>query len=163
MRIPLRAGRVFDDHDGAAQVAVIGETMRRQFWPRESAIGHRIKLGADPAQLPWITIIGVMGDVRHYALDAEAPAARYAPYALNPLSAPILAIRSRAAALGMLSAPTAAVRGVDPNLPAYDIYSMETLIERSTAQRRFVMSLLSGFTAAALPLAIMVVFGAASQ
>jgi predicted permease len=163
MGIPLRAGRIFDDHDGAANpVAVISETMQRQLWPRESAIGRRIKLGPDPAQTPWSTVIGVVGDVRHYALDAEAPATVYVPYAQNPLYSPILVIRTRSGE-GMLPVLAAKVRAVDSQLPVYDIYSMETLIDRSTAQRRFVMSLLTGLAIAALLLAAVGVFGAVSQ
>ena len=163
MRIPLRAGRVFDDHDGAAQVAVISETMQRKLWHGESAIGRRMKLGPDPAHLPWVTVIGVVGDVRHYALDTEAPATVYMPYALSPFYAPILVIRTRVEAEGMLSTLAAKIRSVDAALPAYNIYSMETLIDRSTAQRRFVMSLLTGFAVAALLLAAVGVFGAVSQ
>ena len=163
MRIPLRSGRAFDDHDGAAQVAVISETMQRKFWPGQSAIGHRIKLGPDPERLPWITVIGVVGDVRHYALDAEAPATVYVPYAQSPLYAPILVIRTHIAADTIIATLAARIRAADAAVPAYNVYSMETLIERSTAQRRFVMSLLSGFAGAALLLAAVGVFGAVSQ
>jgi hypothetical protein len=144
-------------------VTVISETMQRKLWPGESAIGRRIKLGPEPARLPWITVVGVVGDVRHYALDAEAPATVYMPYAQSPLFAPILVIRTRADADGMLPALAAKIRSVDAALPAYDIYSMETLIDRSTAQRRFVMSLLTGFAVAALLLAAVGVFGAVLQ
>lgn len=163
MRIPLRAGRVFDDHDGPTKpVAVISETMQRSLWPGESAIGRRIKLGPDPAQTQWTTVIGVVGDVRHYALDAEAPPTVYVPYAQNPLFSPILVIRTRAAD-GMLPILVAKIRSLDAALPTYDLYSMDTLIDRSTAQRRFVMSLLTGFAMAALLLAAVGVFGAVSQ
>jgi predicted permease len=163
MRIPLRSGRLFDDHDGAGQVAVISESMQRRLWPGENAVGRRIKLGPNPAQLPWITVIGVVGDVRHYALDAEAPATVYVPYAGSPLFSPILVIRTRAEAGEMLSTLAAKIRALDAALPVYDIYSMETLIDRSTAQRRFVMSLLTGFAMAGLLLAAVGVFGAVSQ
>ncbi len=163
MRIPLRAGRVFDDHDGAAPVVVIGESMARQFWPGESAIGRHIKLGPNPDQSSWSTVIGVVGDVRHFALDADAPAMVYVPYAQIPLFSPILVIRTHADADAMLPTLAAKIRGLDAALPAYDIYSMETLIDRSTAQRRFVMSLLTGFAGAALLLAAVGVFGAVSQ
>jgi predicted permease len=161
MRIPLRSGRLFDDHDDA-QVAVISESMQRKLWPGESAIGRRIKLGPDPARLPWVTVIGVVGDVRHFALDMEAPATVYTPYAGSPLYSPILVIRTRAAER-MLSILAAKVRAIDAAMPAYNVYPMETLIDRSTAQRRFVMSLLTGFAVAALLLAAVGVFGAVSQ
>lgn len=163
MRIPLHAGRLFDDHDGAAQVAVVSESMQRRLWPGESALGRRIKLGPNPAQLPWVTVIGIVGDVRHYALDTEAPATVYVTYAQSPLYSPILVIRTRADAASMLPTLAARIRGIDAALPVYEMYSMETLIDRSTAQRRFVMSLLTGFALAALLLAAVGVFGAVSQ
>jgi hypothetical protein len=64
MRIPRSA---------AAQVAVIKESMERALWPGQSAIGKRIKLGPDPDRLPWVNVIGVVGDVSHFALDTEPP------------------------------------------------------------------------------------------
>jgi predicted permease len=163
MRIPLRAGRIFDEHDGASESAVISETMQRKFWPGESAVGRRIKLGPDPQHTPWTTVVGVVGDVRHYALDADAPATVYTPYAVSPLYAPILVIRTRYDADRLLPILAAKIRALDPNLPAYNLYSMQELIDRSTAQRRFVMSLLTAFAAAALLLAALGVFGAVSQ
>jgi predicted permease len=165
MRIPLRRGRLFDEHDrsAAAQVAVIGESMERALWPGQSAIGKRIKLGPDPDRQPWVTVIGVVGDVRHFALDAEPPATVYVPDAYSPLSAPILVIRTSGNAETLLSTVAAKVRSADASIPAYNLYPMETLVDRSTAQRRFVMSLLAGFALAALLLACVGVYGTVSQ
>jgi predicted permease len=165
MRIPLRRGRLFDEHDrsAAAQVAVIGESMERALWPGQSALGKRVKLGPDPDRLPWVTVIGVVGDVRHFALDAEPPATVYVPDAYNPLSAPILVIRTSGNTEALLSTVAAKVRSADASIPAYNLYLMETLVERSTAQRRFVMSLLAGFALAALLLACVGVYGTVSQ
>jgi ABC-type antimicrobial peptide transport system permease subunit len=96
-------------------------------------------------------------------LDADAPATVYTPYAVSPLYAPILVIRTRYDADRLLPILAAKIRALDPNLPAYNLYSMQELIDRSTAQRRFVMSLLTAFAAAALLLAALGVFGAVSQ
>ncbi len=165
MRIPLLRGRVFDDHDrsSATPLAVISESMERSLWPGESAIGKRVKLGPEPDRLPWTTVIGVAGDVRHYALDAAAPAMVYAPYAESPLSAPLLLIRTHEGAGDILPALAAKIHATDPDIPVYGMTSMEAMVERSTAQRRFVMSLLAGFAIAALLLAAVGVFGAVSQ
>lgn len=88
MGIPLRAGRLFDEHDDAQPdgVLAIDQTMARRFWPGESPLGKRIKLGPAPEKQPWITIIGVVGDTHHFGLDADPrpeiyrppPAARWA-------------------------------------------------------------------------------------
>jgi predicted permease len=165
MRIPLLRGRLFDEHDrsAAAQVAVIGESMERMLWPRGSALGKRVKLGPNPDRQPWVTVVGIVGDVRHFALDAAPPATVYVPDAYSPLAAPILVIRTSGNAEALLPAAAAKVRSVDASIPAYNLYLMQTLVDRSTAQRRFVMSLLTGFALAALLLACVGVYGTVSQ
>jgi putative ABC transport system permease protein len=131
--------------------------------PGQTAIGKRIKLGPDPDRQPWVTVVGVVGDVLHFALDAEPPATAYVPDAYSPLSAPILVIRTSGNAEALLSTVAAKVRSADASIPAYNLYLMETLVDRSTAQRRFVMSLLTGFALAALLLACVGVYGTVSQ
>jgi putative ABC transport system permease protein len=164
MRIPLRAGRVFDDHDGpAAAVVMINQTMARKFWPGEDPIGRRVKLGGTPERAPWLTVIGVVGDVRHFGLDSEPRAELYRAYAVNPLGAPILAIRTRTDAAAMVETLAATIRGVDPEIPTYNEFVMESLVERSTVERRFVMTLLTGFALGALLLAAVGIYGTISQ
>jgi predicted permease len=165
MGIPLRAGRLFDDHDdaNAAAVLLINETMARKFWPGENPIGKRVKLGAAPERLPWITVIGVVGDIRHLGLDTEPRPEIYRPYAVNPLGAPILVIRTRVDPGPMASSLSAAVRSVNAEIPAYDVFPMEALVDRSTRERRFVMLLLSGYAFAALLLAGVGIYGTVSQ
>jgi putative ABC transport system permease protein len=169
MRIPLRAGRFFDDRDdaNAASITLINETMARRFWPGGNsvgnAVGKRIKLGENPAQTPWITVVGVVGDVRHAGLDTQPFAEIYRPYAVNPLGAPVLVIRTAADARPLVGALSARVRSVNAEVPAYNVWLMEDLVDRSTAQRRFVMWLLSGFALTALMLAAVGVYGAVAQ
>jgi putative ABC transport system permease protein len=165
MRIPLLRGRFFDEHDDAtpAAVALIDETAARKFWPGEDPVGKRIKLGANPDRLPWITIAGVVGSVRHSGIDAEPRPHVYRPYALNPLSAPILVIRTASDPGPLINTLTAKIRSVNPAIPAYNVFRMEQLVERSTAQRRFVMLLLTGFAAAAVLLALVGIYGTVSQ
>src|SRR5437879_1150874 len=126
MRIPLRAGRLFDDHDGpTSPVAIINETMAHKFWPGENPVGSRIKLSATPDRAPWFTVVGVVGDVRTFGLDTEPRAEVYRTYAVNPLGAPILVIRTRTDAAAMVETLGATVRGVDPEIPTYDMFAME--------------------------------------
>jgi predicted permease len=164
MGIPLRAGRLFDAHDDASAgtVAVINETTARLYWPGESAVGKRIKLGA-PEQQPWITVVGVVGDVRHFGLDVAPHAEVYRPYAVNPLSAPVLVIRADTDVTALAQTLAARVRSVGPEVPAYRVFAVQELVDRSTAQRRFLMLLLAGFAAAALLLAVIGVYGMVSQ
>ena len=163
MGIPLRAGRLFDDHDNARAyaVAVINEAAARRFWPGENPIGTRMKLGAPDS--PWVTVIGVIGNVRHVALDTEPPPEVYRPYAVNPLVSPILVIRTTGDPEALRAALAAKVRGVSPDVSAYNVYSMEELVDRSTAERRFVMLLLGGFAAVALLLAGIGIYGTVLQ
>src|SRR5262249_41422896 len=152
MGIPLRAGRLFDDHDDAnpADVMLINETAARKYWPGESPVGKRVKIGTPPERFPWITVIGVVGDIRHVAIDTEPRPAIPRPYALNPLFAPILVIRTATDPAPMTQILSSRVRSVNAGVPAYNVYLMDALVERSTAQRRFVMLLLTGFAFAAL-------------
>jgi putative ABC transport system permease protein len=165
MRIPLRAGRAFDDRDEAnpASVLLINETAARRFWPGENPVGKRVKLGATPDRLPWITVIGVVGDLRHSGLDVEPRPEVYRPYAVNPLGAPVLVIRAASDPAPLLNALSAAVRSVNAGVAAYNVSPMQALVDRSTGQRRFVMWLLSAFAAAALLLAAVGIYGTVSQ
>jgi putative ABC transport system permease protein len=165
MGIPLRAGRLLDEHDDAnpAAVLLINETMARKFWPGEDAVGKRLKLSSTPERAPWITVVGVVGDLRHFGMDIEPRAEVFRPYAVNPLGAPILAIRASTDAAAFKSTLSAAVRSVDAEIPTYNEFVMRELVERSTAQRRFVMLLLAGFALAALLLAGIGLYGTVSQ
>lgn len=165
MGIPVRAGRIFDDHDDtiATSIVLINETMARKFWPGENPVGKRIKLGANPAKSPWITVLGVVGDVHHTGIDTAPSPEIYRPYAVNPLGSPVLVIRTASDPRPLVNALTAKVRSVSSEVPAYNVWLMQGLVDRSTAQRRFIMWLLSGFALTALILAAVGVYGAVAQ
>jgi putative ABC transport system permease protein len=163
--IPLIAGRAFDAHDdlNPAAVAIVNQTMARQFWPGLDPVGRRIKLGSNPESAPWITVVGVVGDVRHFGLEAEPRPEMYRTYAVNPLGAPNLVVRVRANAGPMAGDLAGKIRGLDPNLALYGVELMETLVEHSTAQRRFVLLLLAVFALSALLVAGVGVYGMVAQ
>lgn len=165
MGIPLRAGRLFDRRDEAnpQAVALINQSLARQFWPAADPVGTRIKLGPDPLHSPWITIIGVVGDVRHFGLDVDPRPEVYRPFAYSPLFNPILVIRTATDPASMLHAVAAAVSSVSADLPVYDVRPMRELVERSTARRRFLVWLLGAFAGVALLLAAGGVYGIAAQ
>jgi predicted permease len=163
--IPLLSGRLFDgsDEPRAASVAVINRAAARRFWPNEDPVGRRIRLGANPPPSAGITIVGVVGDVRHFGLDVEPQPEVIRPYALNPLFSPVLVIRARRATPALLPAIASAIRSVNPEMPVYNEFRMSDLVSKSLAQRRFVMSLLAGFAAAALLLAAVGLYGVATE
>ncbi len=159
MRIPLLRGRFLNDHDNGAAV-VVNRAFEKRFWPTGSAIGKRFK---GEAAEPWSMIVGVVGDVHHFGLDAEVRPEVHRGYNINPFFTPILVIRTSGDAAALMSGIAAKVRAVDASMPVYNIFPMQQLVERSTAQRRFLMWLLTGFAATALLLAAVGVYGAVSQ
>ena len=165
MGIPLLAGRVFDSHDdlNPGSVVVINQTMARQLWPGTDAVGKRMKNGLNAENAPWVTVIGVVGDVRHFGLEAAPRPEMYRTYAVNPLGSPVLVVRTRVDPAPLLSELGGRIRALDPNLPVYRDTLMERLVELSTAQRRFVMLLLAGFALAALLVAGVGVYGMLAQ
>lgn len=164
MGIPLRAGRLFDGHDevNPGACVLINEAAARRIFSGEDPVGKRIKLGSSAAASPWITIVGVVGNVRHVGLDVEPRPEVYRPYAYNPLGNPILVIRTATDPASLVATLAAKVR-VDPSMPAYNVFPMQALVDRTTVERRFVMLLLSGFALAALLLAAVGVYGTVAQ
>ncbi|HXN22647.1 MAG TPA: ABC transporter permease [Candidatus Dormibacteraeota bacterium] len=165
--IPLVHGRIFDDHDDIHPEAVtlINETMAHRFWPNpnEDPLGKRIKLGLHPENSPWITIVGIVGDVRHIGLDVAPRAEVYRPYAYSPLYNPIFVVRTDNDSKTLLPQLREAFRSVSPDLPVYNVFLMTDLVDRSTATRRFPALLLSGFALLALVLAAVGIYGVISQ
>ncbi|MDP8981041.1 MAG: ABC transporter permease [Acidobacteriota bacterium] len=163
MRIPLRRGRLIEERDESHQdpVLVINETMARMYWRDGDPVGSRIKLGSGPQ--PWITIVGVVGDVRHFGLDEQPRPEIYRPYAYNPLFAPILVVRTKADPATMIKPLGDAIHAVNPELPVYNAYAMQQLVDRSTAQRSFLLTVLAAFAGAALLLAAIGIYGVAAQ
>src|SRR5258705_12007010 len=82
MNIPLRQGRYFDDRDDEQSLpaVIINETMARQYWPGESALGRRFKLDDLDANRPWMEVVGIVADIRQMGLDVPVTAEKYMPY-----------------------------------------------------------------------------------
>jgi len=165
MRIPLLAGRLYDEHDdaNATGILLVNESLARKFWPGENPIGKRVKLGANLERQPWITVIGLVGDIRHVGLDTDPRPEIYRPYAVNPLGAPALVIRTRGDPAPLVNALSQAVRSVSADVPTYDVFLMDQLVDRTTRERRFVMLMLSAYALSALFLAGVGIYGTVSQ
>jgi predicted permease len=166
MGIPLRSGRYFEDRDdlpNAPQVVMINEAVARKLFPNQDPVGKRIKLGANPDTLPWVTIVGVVGNVRHFAVEVEPRPEVYQPVGPNALFSPIMVVRTTGDPRALLPAINAAVRGANSDCPVYNVLPLEDLVSRSTSQRRFVMTLLAAFSGVALLLAAVGVYGIVAQ
>jgi putative ABC transport system permease protein len=159
MGIPLLRGRTFTDQDGpdAPRVVVINDRMARRLLPGEDPIGRRIRTGSTTS--PWVTIVGVIGDVRHSALDAEPSPELYIWYLQNPPVNPFIVVRSSVGAASLTPAVRAAVQATDKQIAAYDIRPMAQVRSESVAQRRFVLLLVGAFGVLALVMAAVGVYG----
>jgi putative ABC transport system permease protein len=162
--VRLRAGRFFRDSDGpdALQVAIINEAMAQQYWAGQDPLGHRFKL-SDPAA-PWITVVGVVDDVRQMALDVNGRAEMYFPYTQSAGSFGYftprdLAVRVKGDPLSYAKALEAAVLDVDRNQPIADVMPMEQLIADKLASRDVAVKLIAAFAGLALLLAALGLYG----
>jgi putative ABC transport system permease protein len=168
MAIPLIRGRVFSERDAlsAPLVAVINETAARRFWPASDPIGQRISLGDPPR---WMEIVGVVGDVRHEALNLDVEPDAYIPqpqgfFALgNALNRTMtIVVRTPADLAAVAPALRAAVAAVDPQQPIGPVRTMEDLVAESMAARRLNLLLLSAFAVVALALTAAGLYGVMS-
>jgi putative ABC transport system permease protein len=161
MRVPLKAGRLFTaaDHAKSEPVLIVSESTANALWPGESPLGHRVRIGSADSG-PWRTVVGVAGNVRHVGLDASPTLQMYLPQAQVTDSFIVLTVRARSSAPEALTSQIRAIlREMDPAVPVYDVATLEDLVERSTAQRRFVMFLLAGFAGVAVLLAAIGLYG----
>jgi putative ABC transport system permease protein len=161
--IPLQRGRAFTAGDaaGAPGVAIINQTAARVFWPNEDPLGKRIGPDAFPPGT-WLTIVGVIGDVRHAALGVEPQPEIYWPYSQNPDRRIDLLIRTTADPLSLVGAVRSEIWAIDKELPVSDVKTMDELLSGSVAQPRFYALLLATFAVVALLLATVGLYGVMS-
>jgi predicted permease len=162
MRIPLRAGRDFTPRDtiGAESVVIINETLARTLWPGQDPIGQKVLgIGRGGGET---TVVGVAGDVRHLALEREAGAEMYLPIRPGGWSSVDLVVRTKLPPASLASAIRAALRPINPNLPAGEFRTLDQLVDRAVSPRRFVVLLLGGFAFLALILSTLGIFGVIS-
>jgi predicted permease len=161
MEIPLLQGRFFNERDNLTnpQVAIVDDYMAQQLWPNEDPIGKRIRNGGLDSKSPWITVVGVVGRIRQYALDTESRIAFYLPQTQYVTRGMNIVLRTSTDPASMTSAVKSATHEVDPDLPLYDVRTMSQRVEISLARRRFAMLLLGLFAALALALATIGIYG----
>ena len=163
--IPLRAGRLLEESDNqtAPQVAVVNEALARLFWPGESPIGERVSW-SDPSagDVEWTTIVGVVGNALQRGLDRDPRPEVYRPYVQAPMPYLTLVVRTQADASTLSNVLRGAVQEVDPQVPLWGVATMEEILVESLGWRRFTMTLLGAFAAAALLLAAVGLYGVLS-
>lgn len=163
MGIPIVRGRSFSAEDGptAAGVVVINQTMAQRFFPSQDPIGQRVRTGTSTSG-PWLTIVGVIGDIRHGGLEKEPQPELYITYLQNPPVAPFIVLRTAGDPAALIDAVRAEARAIDKEIPLYDIRTMAAMRSETMAQRRFILVLVVAFGLLALGLAAIGVYGVMS-
>jgi predicted permease len=153
MRIPIVRGRGFNEFDraGSEPVVMISAAAARAFWANDDPVGQRIRLGTQP----WMTIVGVSGDVHHRRLDEPPQPILYQTLEQASNLSLALLVRTRGPQPDVGEILAREVRAVDPNLPLYSVRTMDDLLARAVAQRQFLMRMVAVFGATAIGLALL--------
>jgi putative ABC transport system permease protein len=172
--IPLIRGRVFtpDDDARAPLVAIVNRTLAQHYWPGQDPIGKRLHRGPTEATtIPWVTVVGEIGDVKELAADVPTTNQVYFPFSQGKGDAGSFAtpdmlvgnggsivLRSRQLPDQLVGVLRNVVRSIDPQLPLTQVESMEAIVEEGQAPRRFNTALISSFAAAAVLLAVLGIY-----
>jgi putative ABC transport system permease protein len=168
MGIALREGRCFNDNDNeqSLPVAIVNEAMARGFWPGENALGKRFKPSDPDSKEPWISIVGIVADVKQMGAEAPVKAEMYMPYqqvADQPWFAPRdLVIRTSVKPINLVPAVTARVHEVDADQPVSNIRTMKDVLGTEFGQRETGTTLLGIFAVLAMLLAAIGLYGVLS-
>ena len=167
MGIRLMDGRLFDDRDaqGGPPVVIINKSMAMTFWPNQNPIGRRVRpSGARDA--PWVTVVGVVDDVKNAGLDRPAGTELYLPYrqaeALGVSDMYVLMRAQTGNPRSLAGAVREQLNELDPTLPLADVRMMDDVLERAQARPRFLTLLLTLFSVVALAIATVGIYGVVS-
>jgi predicted lysophospholipase L1 biosynthesis ABC-type transport system permease subunit len=133
--------------------------MAQQLWPGADAVGKRIRLGGSDSTSPWMSVVGVVGRIKQDALDADSRIAMYLAHTQFPTRSMNVVLRGAGDPASLAAPAVAEIRGTDPDLPVYNVRTMEERVGESLARRRFAALLLALFAALAFGLAIIGVYG----
>ena len=172
--ISIIRGRAFtpaDDAPGAPLVVIINRTLAESYWPGQDPIGKRLHRGPAEASLPWLTVVGEIGDVKQLAADEptvnqfylpssqiKAGAGSFATATMRTGNTGSIVLRAQLPAEQMTSSLRAVVNSIDPELPLTNVESMDHLVAEGQTSRRFNALLISSFAAAALLLAVLGIY-----
>ena len=160
MGIPLKAGRDFTEGDakGSLNVIIINETLAKNLWPGENPIGKIVR-----ADNPERTIVGVVGDVHHMALEEGSGNEFYIPMRQTQDYGTVdLVVRTSLPTAELASRLREALRPIEPDLPTANMRTLQTMVDRAVSPRRFVVWLLGGFAGFALVLASLGIYAVIS-
>ncbi len=160
-------GRLIERTDvaGALPVVLVNETLAQTYWPGQDPIGKRLRMGSDDPKRPWMTVVGLVRNVRHNGVTAVVKEKFYVPYSQFPAAAGFaarnmnLVVRASGDPLALVGPIRAEVRRLDPNLPIANVRPMTKVVDTSLATPRLTGALLSIFAGLALFLAAVGITG----
>jgi putative ABC transport system permease protein len=158
---PLIRGRFFEpsDEQEAPRVILVDQLFASRFFPNVDPIGRHIKFGARESNAPWMTVVGVVGNIKTDGIDRQEQPHIYMPILQFPGYAMAVYLRTEGNPLGLTQALRREVQAVDPNLPLFGETTMENVVSSSVAQRRFAMQIVGLFGVLALLLAGVGIYG----
>jgi putative ABC transport system permease protein len=164
MNLGLRDGRYIADSDGStsAKVAVVSASLVRKYFNGENAIGHKIKVGKADSENPWLTVVGVVGDLHYSWISREDVPTIYRAVRQNPPGFTTLVLRTNGDPLKFVAAARTQIAAVDPNLPMYNIKSMDKMITEAIVGIAYVAVMMTVLGVIALALACVGIFGVMS-
>ncbi len=170
MGIQLVAGRAFEEADRAdsLRVVIVDQQLAEKYWPGQGPLGKRLRPGLDAAAEgegaapppPWMTIVGVVDNIHRRGLDTpDTVGSLYLPLSQNPGRTVSLVARTAGPLSALTSALRREIQALDPELPLFDVNTMEQRLDRSLLERKAPMTLIAGFAAIALFLAAIGIYG----
>jgi putative ABC transport system permease protein len=160
MQAPLVRGRFFNegDEDGKLRVAIVDESTARHYWANEDPLGRRVRFGQNP-QAPWMTVVGIVKDIKHDGLDIDGVPHIYVSIYQSADRAFSTVLRTSLPATTLEPQIRSAIQSIDHGLPVFGVSSMNDVLDASLAPRRFSADLVSGFAGLALLLASLGIYG----
>ena len=161
LRVPLRAGRFLNDGDTAETlpVAVVNERFVRRYWRGQSPLGRRFKLGPPDSRSPWLTVVGVVGNIPHDPFDREINRMVFLTYEQAPQLWMDLGVRTAGDPMRLAPAILSAIRLADPEVPVTEVGTLETAIHNNAIGLNYVAAMMGVFGALAWVLAAIGVYG----
>src|ERR1700728_4867043 len=157
---PLLRGRSFTegDEDGKPLVAIVDESTARKYWPTRDPLGRRVRFVKDPTK-PWITVVGIVKDIKNDGLDIDGVPHIYVSTYQDPSKQVSVVLRTSLPATLLEPQIRHEIQSIDPGLPVFNVSSMNDVLDRSLASRRFSANLVGGFAGLAVLLASIGIYG----